>query len=425
METVVNEQKGLNYDVYSLYEEKDKTNTLLIDADTKHVRTVESDDKGANENNYDLVAVAVKNAESEKAKSATNNVPFPVLSNGLQALFAGGYHVAIPTLLMFAGCVCLLTKSDATADVLNHTLSFNCTGHNCKVSSGNSNLTVWQSVSSTGADSPLWTILKILGSLIYTVNGIVNLKLLATGVKKDLLTPHMAYINSYMCWSAVIFGPLQILTDIAVPALGYEWTLKFDYWYTLPNFAWAVEWGWQLLDKNKEAAKSSGKVSPRSASVATKMSAYRLGVRGLLIMVASILSIAIDCRYLGGILFPAVGVQCDAGSRHPGYDVAFITQAIAAIGMAVYCLIRHRSPKALAAFGMFFAGFVGFVVLQDLEHHLSPALTEQHWFESLKEIGIKVCDNTQINFSIWFFVYMFQHKHQRNRGDTDRGDTVV
>merc|ERR1719362_1522087 len=93
----------------------------------------------------------------------------------------------------------------------------------------------------------------------------------------------MAYINSYMCWSAVIFGPLQILTDIAVPALGYDWTLRFDYWYTLPNFAWAVEWGWQLLDKNKETAKNSGKVSPRSASAVAKMSSYRLGMRGLFI----------------------------------------------------------------------------------------------------------------------------------------------
>merc|ERR1712187_435777 len=233
--------------------------------------------------------------------------------------------------------------------------------------------------------------------------------------------------NSYMCWSAVIFGPLQILTDVVVPALGYGWTLKFDYWYTLPNFGWAIEWGWQLLDKKNKTARKSGKVSPRSSSAAaskmsksssaaaSKMSTYRLGIRGLVIMLASVASIAIDCRYLGGIVFPAVGIQCDAGSRHPGYDVAFALQAFLSIVVAVYCWSMHRSPKALASFVMFFFGFVGFVGLQDLDHHLSTELTNQHWFESANEIGIKICDNTQINFSIWFFVYMFQHKHQRNR----------
>lgn len=418
MENIAKEQMGSEY--VSLGEqEKQKTDTVVIDNGSKHGRTIGSDDGETDANSCDLVAVAVSNADSEKAKSATNKMPWPVLSNDLKALFAGGYHVAIPTLLMFAFCVCLMKKTDATADDSNHTLSFNSSDQNFNVSSGNSNLTIWLSVSSTvSTHFTFWTFLKVLGSFIYTANGIINLKCLATGVKKDLLTPHMAYINSYMCWSAVIFGPLQILTDLIIPAMGYEFTLKFDYWYTLPNFAWAVEWGWQLLDKSKEAAKNGAKISPRSAPSATRMSAYHLGIRGLAIMIASIASIAIDCRYLGGIVFPAVGVQCDAGSRHPGYDVAFAAQAIAAIVMAVYCLIRHRSPKALAAFVMFFVGFVGFVVLQDLHHHLSPALTEQHWFESIKEIGIKVCDNTQINFSIWFFVFMFQHKHKRYQGSS-------
>lgn len=271
-----------------------------------------------------------------------------------------------------------------------------------------------------------------MGSFLYTINGICNLNALAAGVRRKLITPYMAYINSFMCWSAVIFGPLQILTDIAVPSLGYEWTLRFDYWYTLPNFAWAVEWGWQLLHSKRKRRKRTAKVIPRSTclqnSPVTKTTAYFLGIRGLIIMLVSIVSIALDCRYLGGLIFPTLGIQCSPGSRHPGYDVAFVVQAVAAVVMGVACLLCYRSKSALLAFLLFFAGFVGFVLLQDLHHHLSPDITQALWFESVKEIGIKLCDNTQICFSIWFFVYMFQRKHKKESrafNDADRNIICV
>jgi len=333
------------------------------------------------------------------------------------ALFAGGWQVGIVTLGMFVVCCCLVTETaDTAAKACNNSSNHSCT-------SASHNLTGSKPSRASDPYRSLWTILKILGSLLYTTNGIVNLHFLAVAIERKHITPYMAYINSFMCWSAVVFGPLQMITDIIVPALGYEWTLKFDYWYTLPNFAWAVEWGWHLLDSNKKSACNKiSRVNPRNCNTAATKTVYCLGIRGILIMLASIVSIAIDCRYLGGLMLPAVGVACPAGSRHPGYDIAFALQATAAIVVAIVCLFKFRSWKAFLSFGLFLVGFLGFVLLQDLHHHLSSAITDTHWFESVKEIGIKICDNTQINFSIWFFVFMFQHKFNLEFKDLNTPD---
>jgi len=321
--------------------------------------------------------------------------------NAFKALLAGAYQVTIVTLLMFFVCCFLATaKTSTVVTIFNDGLL---------VSSNHSNFSNF-SGGNQPDPQPLWTLLlQIAGSFLYTINGMLNLRWLALGVKKSQLTPHMAYINAFMCWSAVIFGPLQILTDVVAPALGYEWTLRFDYWYTLPNFGFAVEWAWQLIESKKELGKTSPRNGQKNKTDSKpKIRDFTLGPRGLIIMLLSIASIAADCRYLGGLVFPIFGVECAAGSRHPGYDVAFVSQALAAVLMAVYCLIRYRSARAILSFGLFFVGFIGFVALQDLHHHVSPAIAETHWFESVKEIGIKLCDNTQINFSIWFFVYMFR-----------------
>merc|ERR1712032_827023 len=161
--------------------------------------------------------------------------------------------------------------------------------------------------------------------------------------------------------------------------------------------------------------------SPTNTSKRGKITSYSLGPRGLAIVLVSIASIVLDCRYLGGHMFPAFDVDCPAGSRHPGYDVAFISQAVPAIVMAVYCGFRFRSWKVFVSFILFAAGFLGFVLLQDLHHHVSPELVAAHWFETAKAIGIKVCDNTQINFSIWFFIFMFQQKFARDRVTSSGG----
>lgn len=280
--------------------------------------------------------------------------------------------------------------------------------------------------------SPAWKILKILGSFLYIITGAINLKLLMVRVESGQLTPHMAYINSFMCWSAIIFGPLQIITDVIVPLLGYTWTLKFDYWYTLPNFGWALEWGWQLFDSDSNTQKAQENASEKrrcntticqksnSKSKKTNVLSYNLGARGLIILIISIASIILDCRYLGGHMFPFFGVECASGSRHPGYDVAFFANAIPAVVLAVVCALFFRHWKVYLCFGLFLVGFIGFMGLQDLHHHLSPDITDSHWFESVKEIGIKLCDNTQINFSIWFFVYMFQLKNSGARAASEK-----
>jgi len=359
-----------------------------------------------------VAEVVGKDSESTTHKTKTET---KCLRNkdAFNALLAGGWQVGVVTWAMFFVCCGLITETTDTAV----TACTNSSNHSCTsaILGGNHSHNLTGSKPSSASDPyrSLWTILKITSSLLYTANGMVNLHFLAVGVEKKQITPYMAYINSFMCWSAVVFGPLQMITDIIVPALGYEWTLKFDYWYTLPNFAWAVEWGWQLFDSNtKKGCNKMSRVNPPNCNKPANKTTYCLGIRGMLIMLASIVSIGIDCRYLGGLIFPVVGVACPAGSRHPGYDVAFALQAAAAIVMAIACLCKYRTWKAFLSFGLFLVGFLGFVLLQDLHHHLASAITETHWFETVKEVGIKICDNTQINFSIWFFVFMFQHKYK-------------
>merc|ERR1719247_3790862 len=80
----------------------------------------------------------------------------------------------------------------------------------------------------------------VLGGMLYSVTGTVNLLLLRSDAR---LSPVMAYTNSIMAWSAFFFGPA--IAYIHMSSLDFK--LSYGRWYCVPNYGWGVEWALQLL----------------------------------------------------------------------------------------------------------------------------------------------------------------------------------
>merc|ERR1712060_627611 len=143
---------------------------------------------------------------------------------------------------------------------------------------------------------------------------------------------------------------------------GARWPLKFDYWFTLPNFGWGIEWGLHLLgDANTEGC----------------------GLRAVIIMSLSIASIGLEYVIPGKM----------------GYNIAILPQVVGAIGMSVHCIRCYYSQQAVRALCFFLIACVGFLLLHEIDGFLPAALTGATGYETAKIVVIKLCDNIQIHFS--------------------------
>lgn len=210
--------------------------------------------------------------------------------------------------------------------------------------------------------------MAVIGSLLYTTVGAANLLWLR---QDDRLTPLMVFSNSFMCWSAFFFGFIQIYTNSVA---GLRWSLRFDNWYTLPNFGWGIEWGFHLLGgANSEVC----------------------GLRAAIIMSISIASIGL--KYL---VVPA----------KVGYVIALVPQVLGAFSMCIYCIRQYYSQQAMRALCFFLLASMAFLVLHVIDGLLPAALTGAAGYETGKLFIITLCDNSQIHFSIRFFVEMFRTK---------------
>lgn len=235
-------------------------------------------------------------------------------------LFVGMVHLLIPTIAMFVAVVATPTPCTTPHD-----------------------------------RTEAYQITSIIGGVLYSATGAINVALLATDAK---LSPRMAYTNSIMAWSSLFFGPAISYVHLAPQCF------LFDYgrWYATPNFGWGVEWGLQLL----------GPAGPTW--------------RAVVIMSLSIAS------YFLAFAFD---------DPNTGFYLAFGPQVAGAIIMCVLCFRRYRSAAAARALVMWVSACGCFLLLNVLPG-LPPVV---------KTALIQVCDNTQIHFSIRFFVCMFRMKH--------------
>jgi len=196
---------------------------------------------------------------------------------------------------------------------------------------------------------------SIVGGVLYSTTGALNVVLLSRDAR---LSPKMVYTNSIMAWSSFFFGPAIAYVHLAPQCF----PLDYGRWYATPNFGWGVEWGLQLL-------------GPAGS-----------GLRAVVIMTLSIASYFLTFAF---------------DDPNIGFYIAFAPQCAAAILMCVICFCRYRSAAAARALVMWVSACGVFLVL-NMVTGLPPVL---------QTCLIQLCDNTQIHFSIRFFVCMFRMKH--------------
>lgn len=210
--------------------------------------------------------------------------------------------------------------------------------------------------------------IDVFGSSLYIFTGYYNLLSLYYDNK---LTPNMIYSNAFMCWSAFYFGFIQFYTD-SIATL--DWLLKFDYWYTLPNFGWGIEWGLHLLGEEK------------------------CNNRTLVIILVSISSIVLDYMGLGKI----------------GYHLAIVPQVIFSVLIAICGLFKYYSDKAFLNFIIFLSACMFFLILHEIDIVIPNFILNMRYYETFKILLIKICDNVQIHYSIRLFIEMFHKKNLIN-----------
>jgi len=233
---------------------------------------------------------------------------------------------------------------------------------------------------------------QLLGSSLYTLTGAANIYLL---LRDERLAPSMVYTNAVMCWSAFLFGFIQVYTDNPPR----KWLLQFDEWYTMPNFAWGVEWGFQLL----EATGTADVVGP------IELGNTPSGFRALAILALSIASYGLK------LLLPPPATPTSSGGSGDnfhvdGFVLALLPQVVAAIAMCIYCVRRYGNSSARKYLAAFLLACVAFLVLHAVDDMLPRTIISMPWYHPLKHLCIKISDCTQIHFSIRFFVAMFWEK---------------
>ena len=216
---------------------------------------------------------------------------------------------------------------------------------------------------------------SVFGGCLYTATGLANILLLRGDSK---ISPRMAYSNSIMAWSACFFGPAIAFVHIAP----LDFLLDYGKWYCIPNFGWGVEWGLQLL-------------GPAGS-----------GLRAAVLMTLSIGS------YFLKFAFPPA-------EQEIGFLIAFLPQVAGAIIMCCLCFRRFRSAAAAKALIVWVTACMFFLVLSAVDVGDSFAL------QTARTIAVQLCDNTQIHFSIRFFVCMFRVKHSREPHEEVTEEGVV
>jgi hypothetical protein len=194
--------------------------------------------------------------------------------------------------------------------------------------------------------------------LLYTLTGAWNLR----SLRRDAaLEPAAVYVNSIMAWSALSFGPAQLLTDY--PSL--KWRLLYGEWCACPNFGWGVEWGLQLLGPSGS------------------------GWRAAALMAASIASYGLKFAW------PSDEQEGEQASEQTGEQAGFLAallpQVAAAILMCVVCFHRYRSRAAGVALARWVTACALFLVLHEVEALLPEHVVDAGWFEPARSVAAKVC----------------------------------
>ena len=222
--------------------------------------------------------------------------------------------------------------------------------------------------------TPEYIAVSIVGGCLYTGTGLLNVLLLRRDAR---LTPTMVYSNSIMAWSAFFFGPAITYCHIAP----LSFLFHYGKWAAVPNFGWGVEWGLQLLDAKSRTS----------------------GIRALILMTLSIGSYFLSFAF---------------ADPETGFMIIFLPQVAAAIIMCAICLYRYRSIAAGRALAVWVSACACFLVLS--------AISTDGTFagETARTLAVQVCDNTQIHFSIRFFVCMFRTKNARETAVLAPSDSI-